>query len=41
VRRAGEEAPRTTSLSGWTVFWTVASDGVWIRRRTNTDPPPS
>jgi len=38
-RRAGGEAPRTTSPSGWTTLRTLASDGVWIRRRTSTDPP--
>jgi len=38
-RRAGGEAPRTTSPSGWTTLRTVASDGVWIRRRTSADPP--
>jgi len=38
-RRAGGEAPRTTSPSGWTMLRTLASDGVWIRRRTSTDPP--
>jgi len=40
-RRAGGEAPRTTSPSGWTTLRTVASDGVWIRHRTSVDPPPS